>query len=50
MPKTILGWVILAVVVFVIFRTVGAAQAGSATGHGVHNLGTFASAFFNGLG
>jgi hypothetical protein len=54
MPKTILGWIILIVVVYVIFRTIGAANAGAAnagaaTGHGVHNGATFISSFLNSL-
>jgi Sec-independent protein translocase protein TatA len=42
-------WVILAIVLALIFRTMGAANAGSAAGHAAHNVGTAISAFFSSL-
>jgi hypothetical protein len=42
-------WILLIIVVALIFRSVGAAQAGTATGHGAHNVGTFISSFFGSL-
>lgn len=49
LPRTLGGWAFLIIVVGLIFRTVGPAQAGTAVAHGLHNVATFATSVFSGI-
>lgn len=42
-------WLIVVVIAILIFRSVGAANAGSSAGHGAQNVGQFITSFFKAL-